>query len=294
MTRDPSSSRRQVPRRARRRRGSRLRGAARWAAGVPGLRRLVRPSRNLYRRLFTPLRPPVQLDKGRGDFTRIGRRWLSVFVELGGLRPEHRVLDVGCGSGRVAVPLGDYLSPDGEYRGFDIQPESIEWCRRTISKRFPNLRFEVADVYNAFYNPEGRWHPHEYRFPYEDASFDLVFLTSVFTHMRSPEVRQYLSEIARVLRPGGRCVISFFLLNPETRRLIGEGKAKRAFRFEMDGSFADDEENPEAAIAYEEPVVREVFGEAGLRIVEPIHYGRWSGRAEHLMGQDVVVAERPQ
>ena len=49
----------------------------------------------------------------------MGRRFLEQFVALGGLKPDHHVLDVGCGIGRMALPLTTFLSAGGEYREFD-------------------------------------------------------------------------------------------------------------------------------------------------------------------------------
>ena len=49
------------------------------------------------------------------------------------------VLDVGCGIGRMAIPLARYLNTDGKYEGFDIIPENIAWCQRAITPRYPQL-----------------------------------------------------------------------------------------------------------------------------------------------------------
>ena len=89
--------------------------------------------------------PPAELlasvNIGPGDYVGIGRRYLNNFVELGGLKPDHRVLDVGCGIGRMAVPLLEYLDERGSYEGFDIVPLGIDWCREKISPRRPSFRF---------------------------------------------------------------------------------------------------------------------------------------------------------
>ena len=68
--------------------------------------------------------------------------------------PHERVLEVGCGIGRMAVPLTGYLS-GGEYEGFDGMPKAIEWCQENISSEYPKFRFQVADVYNKKYNLRG-------------------------------------------------------------------------------------------------------------------------------------------
>lgn len=257
------------------------------------VRRPIRLTERVFRDVFTPLVPPSYLyGPPRKSFEQVGNRYLRHSVELGGLRPDDRVLDVGSGVGRIAIPLTGYLSEKGGYEGFDIIPEQVEWCRKHITPRYPNFRFQLADVHNTHYHPAGRFRADEYRFPYDDESFDFVILTSVFTHMRPPEVRRYLSEIARVLRTGRCCLITWFLLNEESRRLIAEGRARRTFSHELNGFHTDDADSPEAAIAFEETAVHDLYRETELRIVEPIHYGGWCGRKQPLAGQDVVIAEK--
>ncbi len=72
-----------------------------------------------------------------GEFRATGEEFLTYFIEIGGLRPSDRVLDVGCGVGRMAVPLTRYLSPEGRYEGFDVMANAVEWCQRHITPRFP-------------------------------------------------------------------------------------------------------------------------------------------------------------
>ena len=240
-----------------------------------------------------PLTPPKgKVFFGGGDFNRVGEEYFRYFVELGGLKPDERVLDVGCGIGRMAVPLTRYLSDRGSYEGIDVFPKGIAWCQENITPRYPNFRFRVADIKNKEYNPGGRFAASEYEFPYEDASFDFVLLTSVFTHLLPDEVENYLSEIRRVLAPGGRCFASFFLLNEDSLDSIRSGKSTIDFRHDFGRYRTKDRETPEAAIAYPEDYVRSLYAERGLGIVEPIRYGAWPGRRDFLSYQDVVVALR--
>jgi SAM-dependent methyltransferase len=63
---------------------------------------------------------------GDGDFEEIGKDLLPSLIETAGLKPNERVLDVGCGIGRVAIPLMDYMKGYGCYEGFDIVPHEIK------------------------------------------------------------------------------------------------------------------------------------------------------------------------
>ncbi len=150
------------------------------------------------------LTPPKGINfAGAGDFKEIGGEFLQYFIELGELKPNGKVLDVGCGIGRMAVPLTNYLTDGGTYEGFDIVADGINWCRKEISPKYPNFHFQSADIYNKEYNPKGKYKASEYKFPYGDESFDFVFLTSVFTHTLPNDMENYFSEIARVLKRGG-------------------------------------------------------------------------------------------
>lgn len=226
------------------------------------------------------------------DFKHIGNEFLGFFRDLVDLQPDEDVLDIGCGIGRVAIPLTEWLSAEGSYRGFDIVADGVRWCQANITPKFPNFQFERADIFNATYNPQGRFAAKDFRFPYADASFDFAWTKSVFTHMLAEEVENYLFETARVLRPGGRCLHTFFILDAESLRLIDGGKSMFDFRYRQGESLMVSEAEPEKAIAFNESWVRELYARVGLQIVEPIHWGGWSGRRDFLSGQDIIVAQK--
>jgi SAM-dependent methyltransferase len=229
---------------------------------------------------------------GDGDYKAVGLEFRKLFTDYGGLKPEHRVLDVGCGIGRMAVPLTPYLTGEGEYHGFDIVKRGVTWCQANITPRYPNFHFLHSDVRNQFYNPGGAYEASNYRFPYPDGSFDFVFLTSVFTHMYPADLENYTREIARVLKRGGRCFVTMFLLNAESERLIRQKMSTQNFIYRLEGCVTTDPRNPEGSLGFEESYVRSLFGQLGLSIREPIHYGSWCGRKEFLSYQDVVIATK--
>lgn len=262
--------------------------------------RLVRPQafargvaadvRDALFRRRDPLTPPRRLwFVGSGDFRTAGAELRELLVDLGGLSPQEDVLDVGSGVGRVAVGLAGWLQ--GHYEGIDVVRRGIRWCQQAITPRYPNFHFQVADVYNRHYNPMGRYLASEYRFPFEDQSFDFVVLTSVFTHLLPADRNNYISEIARVLRPAGRCFATFFLLDDEARRSMENGRSGLDFRFRRLGYWTNNERIPEAAVAYEETDVLAELERNRLRIAK-IQYGIWSGRSGGEGWQDIVVAER--
>jgi SAM-dependent methyltransferase len=239
------------------------------------------------------LTPPRSLKfVGGGDFQQIGLEFRRYFIDLADLKPDECILDVGCGVGRLAVPLTSYLSPKGRYQGFDIVKKGIQWCEREISSRFENFSFQHLDVYNANYNRRGRIRAQDLVFPFRDGTFDFVFLTSVFTHMLPADLKNYLGEISRVLKKDGRCLLTFFLLNDESESLIAQGFSGLDFHFQQDGFRTIDRTNPEAAIAYKEAFIKELLAQHGFRIAPPIRYGSWCKRTSFLSFQDLIVANK--
>ena len=131
----------------------------------------------------------------------------------------------------------------------------------------------------------------EFRFPYESESFDLVFLSSVFTHMRAPDVRHYLDEIHRVLRPGGRCLTSCFLLNEESTPLVQAGKGEIPLVHPAEECFVKDPELPEDAVGFEERNLREWIKDRDF-IMKGTYYGNWCDRPKFTSFQDILVFQK--
>jgi ubiquinone/menaquinone biosynthesis C-methylase UbiE len=232
---------------------------------------------------------------GNGDFEAVGKMLLGHFVGEGGLKPSDKVLDVGCGMGRAALPMVDFLDArtGGSYDGFDIVWKGIEWCQKKY-RQYSHFKFVHADVYNLHYNPGGRNKSNEYQFPYPDNTFDFVLLTSVFTHMLPADVENYLSEIARVMKPGATCFITYFVINDESRKLIEQGKMQQNFDFKYNyGNYSLVYDNdPEHAIGFKLDYLQKIYTASGLTIKEPILYGEWSGRKPHYSFQDVIIAHK--
>lgn len=261
----------------------------------PPVRRALRNSQGAILDLIDSARgldlPPHRLRGfvGDGDFTSTGEEHLRYFVEYGKLGPDQTVLDVGCGVGRMALPLTRFLSAQSEYHGFDPTAEGVEWCTEHITSHFPNFHFEVADLHNEFYNPKGKYSPENFRFPYPDDSFDFIFLTSVFTHLFPDALSNYFSEITRVLRKGGRSFITYLLMNADSIALIKDGRSKLNFTHALKGCWTAYPDNPEAGLAFDETVIRNLY-QAGPMKIEDVNYGGWCGRESSYGGyQDFII-----
>jgi ubiquinone/menaquinone biosynthesis C-methylase UbiE len=268
----------------------------------PLLGRMWRGMNHTYqtRRLFgsrAGFVPPLHLMHdgpiGYEEFKDNGEEFMRYYVEIGGLRPDEHMLDVASGIGRKTLPLVAYLNKHGSYQGIDIVKSGVEWCREKYTAQYPNFRFQQIDVYNKHYNPEGCFKASEYRFPFPDEHFDFVVLNSVFTHMLTEEVENYLSEIARVLKPGGRSLITFFLLNAESLDLIESGRSTVDLQAQLGPARTVSRETPELAVGYDMAFVSSLYEQNGLEVSQPIHFGSWCGRSDYLSYQDIVLSVKP-
>jgi SAM-dependent methyltransferase len=208
-------------------------------------------------------------------------------LDVAGLRPSHRVLDIGSGIGNLAVGLIGYLQ--GTYDGIEVHRESVAWCRRAITPRHPTFRFHDADLASSAYNPGGRVPAAAYRFPFPDRSFDVIFLGSVYTHLLPDDTAHYVHEVARLLAPGGFCVASYFLLDDERRESVDARRSFIPFPVEHASGVCrlHNADRPEAAVAFDETFIRRLHDESGLRIRD-VRRGQWWRGIAH--DQDVVVA----
>lgn len=243
-----------------------------------------------------PLVPPVHIRVIAGpfvnahDYQAVAEEFMNYFKNIGGLKPNESVLDVGCGCGQMAAALTGYLEKSAIYEGFDIVSTVINWCEKNIPPKYPNFHFKLADIFNGRYNPNGRYTAATYKFPYKDQSFDFVFLKSVFTHMLPEDLENYLSEVARVMKSGGRCLISYFLLNGQSIELIAHKASTLDFKHAFGTYRTTNQTAPEEAVAHNEEYVRNLYDKFGLHMIEPMYYGSWCGRRNFLSYQDIVIA----
>lgn len=259
-----------------------LRGAVRDLIGLPG--RVADPAR---------WGDPWQMfhnDGSTQDFRASGDAILAELVEYGGLKSSDRVLDIGCGNGRIARPLQGFLAPEASYLGFDLSRAAVEGCRRRYGED-PRFGFAHADLYNSEYNRGGAIQQEAFVFPCADASVDFAFAISVLTHMEIEPIAHYARELKRTLAPGGRAFLTIFLLDDARRDEIEAGHAGLPFKAWKDGVMVVDANAQESAIAHPETDVRARFKAAGLTVRAALR-GRWAPVAVTGNFQDILLIEQ--
>jgi SAM-dependent methyltransferase len=144
-----------------------------------------------------------------GDYDLMGKA-LAGRLERFGLEPTDYLIDVGCGSGRLAFALAQSKYRDTlRYLGLDIVPAMLEFAATKC--RQPAWRFELIS---------------DLTIPEEGGRADMVCFFSVFTHLMQEESFLYLGEARRVLRPGGLIVATYLDINAPKHWKIFEANAK--------------------------------------------------------------------
>jgi ubiquinone/menaquinone biosynthesis C-methylase UbiE len=139
----------------------------------------------------------------RGQVRALRRRTLA----LARLQPGEWALDVGCGTGTLALAVQARVGAMGRVCGVDPGAQQIARARAKAAQRHAPVEFQIGAIEHL---------------PFPDQSFDVVFSTLMMHHLPAPLKRQGLAEIVRVLKPGGRLVIADF-----TRKQDRTGRARR-------------------------------------------------------------------
>lgn len=180
-------------------------------------------------RSLTPLYDPVIRWTMREDTFR------ERLVRQAAVQPGHRVLDLGCGTGSLAIRLAE-AAPGAEVVGIDPDPEVLRRARDKAARAGVEVRFEEGDA---------TW------LPYRDGTFDRVVSSLVFHHLGPEAKRRAAAEIVRVLCPGGELHVA------DWGRPQNAAMRAAFFALQLLDGFATTAENVAGRLP-------EIFREAGL------------------------------
>lgn len=119
------------------------------------------------------------------------RELREAILRLAGLEIGHDVLDIGCGTGTLAIAATHHVGPTGTVTGIDASPSMVARANRKAEKAGAGATFQVALAENL---------------PFADRRFDVVFSTLMLHHLPRKTRQQCAGEINRVLKIGGRVV----------------------------------------------------------------------------------------
>jgi len=149
----------------------------------------------------------------RGQWQALRQRTIN----LARIQPGEEVLDVGCGTGTLALEVARRAGRAGRLVGVDPSTEQIARARSKAARHSVPIDFQIGVIEHL---------------PFPDQTFDVVLSTLMMHHLPASLKRQGLAEIARVLKPGGRLIIADF--KPKKER---KGQAAR---FHAGGSSMQD------------------------------------------------------
>jgi ubiquinone/menaquinone biosynthesis C-methylase UbiE len=133
----------------------------------------------------------------------VNRSNSRMVVELAGIKPGEKVLDVGCGTGNLTLTAKTAAGSSGAVYGIDAAPEMIEVAQKKAQRSRADVTFEVGLIE---------------KIPFPDATFDVVINRLMIHHLPADLKRRGFAEILRVLKPGGRLLIADF--NPPTNPIL--------------------------------------------------------------------------
>ncbi|MBW8778117.1 MAG: class I SAM-dependent methyltransferase [Burkholderiales bacterium] len=239
---------------------------------------------------------------GGSDPEAVGDACYGILRRYIKIAPDSRLLDFGCGIGRVLLSVLKHQPAIGSIKGFDIMPQVIQFCEKNIASAFPRATFDVIqgsnDHYDEFIRNAGgsSAQSREQILQQYGGKFSGAYAFSVFTHVEKADFRTLLDLLARVLQPGGELLITAFLLTPYSRAAI----EKRECLFPFGETALEDEGkvfigNPSdrlGFIAFDLSLVEQMVFDAGL-VITHVEHGSWTGASFSASLQDVIVCRRP-
>ena len=180
-------------------------------------------------------------------------RYKNLLIEQADIRPSQSVLDLGCGTGTLAVMVKQ-KHPSAEVSGLDADPEMLKVARYKSSQLKAPVKFDVGFTNNL---------------PYPDQAFDRVLSSIMIHHLKTPDKKKTAQEVFRVLKPGGQLHIVDF-----GKPVTWYGKMLGPFLHR----FEEANDNIDGSL----PVF---FGEPGLKTQILGHFWTFFGDLDFLKGE---------
>lgn len=215
---------------------------------------------------------------------------ISIFSEMHNrfrLNPSSTVFDLGCGSGRMAYPFAQLIGTTGKYYGADVWQEGIEICRQ----RFPQstMSFHTIPAKNNYYFDEFKQDtPNNFTLDFLPSSaLDLIFAISVFTHLIEEDVRAYLHEFKRTLKPRGCAYVTCFVIDQFFMDFVDANNIRPSFKEVAPGHYQA-YKGQDFFAGFTRHKWEALVAEAGLEIIS-LERGTWAQKPGARTYQDILV-----
>ncbi len=216
-------------------------------------------------------------------------------------KTANNILDIGCGTGLLGISSEPFVAEGGSYTGLDVIKSSIAFCNRHFD--LPDYSFIHFDVSNPTYasTQSSSLKP----WPVEDESKDMVTALSVWTHLNEKDAIFYFQEIYRVLKKGGKAVVTFFYLD-ENYHLSLPKRSNESGRFHSTNqnrwifeakAYGSDNwytpkwtKNPEDAIGITPEGLKILLNNSKLKLIK-YYPGNWK-ESPGAFFQDILIFEK--
>jgi SAM-dependent methyltransferase len=234
---------------------------------------------------------------GGGDPELVAQEIVTVIGKYSKLNAGGSILDVGCGCGRIAAALTQYVDQKSHYIGIDIVPGLIDFARNFITPRYPSFQFVLLNQSNSTYDSWRQKQAETGVAKLTDAvsaqSIDLAISVSLFTHLDLAPALAMLTSIRAALKTDGRVFMTMFILDAAAADGIQSGQAAFSFKHRtLTGKlYAERSDDPTFAVAYDGALLDELISSAGFQLERRVR-GYWSIGGTGETFQDVLVLRK--
>jgi len=220
------------------------------------------------------------LNPHNGYYSETGLVLFQKIRDLLQINKSDRVLEVGCGTGRVSTPFAKYIGKN--FSGFDVNTKFIDYCHN-IGGNFSHI-----DIFHPDWNPNGKVSPDEVVLPFSFNKFTAIYAVGVFNHLHFRWFQRYIEEFARILPRGGRIFFTLVV----AKEPIGRETPPFFFEHRDDIEWYDYRDKPLYNIAFSEQKIRKLLINNRFMISEPIKFGSWNRSPIAITNYDVIVAHK--
>jgi SAM-dependent methyltransferase len=265
---------------------------------MPALTSLV-PVRDIFQAMRTetidghPLADVV----GGGDPEPIAQEVVTAIQKYADLNAGDSILDVGCGCGRIAAALTQYLDGRGNYVGIDIVPGLIDFANTFIAPRYPHFKFlllnESNNTYDAWRRKGGETGIAKLTEAVAAQSIDLAISVSLFTHLDYAPALKMLTSIHHALKNDGRAFVTVFVLDAAAADGIASSRTAFSFKNRTPSGklYAEKSDDPTFAVAYDGGLLGELIDSAGFQLERHVR-GYWSVGGPGETFQDALILRK--